>query len=510
MANTLLGTIADSIPEPVLIFSAAGRLQALNAAAAELCGLDAGAVGEITLAELTGDLAAARALIAPGLEAARRREHDAVQTLQFYGPSCRPMRLHARPWRIAAVEPAVVGIRLYETPAAQQRRALARIAGKLASARQLPPAERRAAGLAAAITEVCALTDWAYAEAWIPAEGCKGQWQPHPFWYGSRERYQAFRDLSVKAAAAASLPLVSRVAREQSSSWYSDVSVVPLAVYRRARGARQAGLRATFAQPVVEDGRTLAVLVFMMAEARARDDALAGLMAAVARQLVPLFRQSATTPTACDAARLRRQRGRHENGEGVGDVSLLHQLLDGLDKAALVVEDDTRRIAWANAAACRVFGHGVERLAGLPVASLQADVRPPAGAAGSAGESGKALRRCARMRREDGAGFICEILAIPLGGSAGRRLSVWLVSDLGEQAKRTFGSRLDRLSSRELEVFQLTVAGASVTEIAEALALSARTVEVHRSHLLHKLGCASTTKLLAALLADSVGQRAWL
>src|SRR5690606_18908488 len=152
------------------------------------------------------------------------------------------------------------------------------------------------------LTEICDMTGWAYAEAWLPLDERDGQWLPHPFWYGSRDRYQAFRDLSVKAAAAAPLPLVSRVAREQSSLWYSDVSVVPLAVSRRARGAREAGLRATFAQPVVEAGRTLAVLVFMMAEARARDDLLSGLMAEIARRLAPLLRRTPARPGLLRAA----------------------------------------------------------------------------------------------------------------------------------------------------------------------------------------------------------------
>jgi DNA-binding CsgD family transcriptional regulator len=510
MANTLLATIADAIPEPVLVVSATGRLEALNAAGADLCGLDSAAVGEVTLAELVADRAAARALIAAGLEGEWRGEQDAAQTLRFYGPSCRSVTLHARPWRIAAVEPAVVGLRLHETAAGRHRRALAGIAEGIAKARKLSAAERQSAGLAAAVSGICTVTGWAYAEAWIPDEREDERWLPHPFWYGSRDRYQTFRDLSLKAAAAAPLPLVSRVAREQSSSWYSDVSVVPLAVYRRARAAREAGLRATFAQPVVEAGRTLAVLVFMMAEARARDDALAELMAAVARQLVPLFRAPAAMPAPCTTAPLGRPRAGQESGETPTEVSLLYQLLGSLDKAAMIVNDATRSIAWANASACRIFGHGLERLVGLPVARLQADARPPAEAAVPAGETGKAVRRCTRLRREDGAGFVCEILVIPLGGPAGRRLSVWLVTDLGEPARYTFGIRLDQLSSRELEVFQLTIAGASVTEIAEVLALSVRTVEVHRSHLLHKLGCASTTKLLAALLADSVGQRARL
>jgi DNA-binding NarL/FixJ family response regulator len=45
-------------------------------------------------------------------------------------------------------------------------------------------------------------------------------------------------------------------------------------------------------------------------------------------------------------------------------------------------------------------------------------------------------------------------------------------------------------------VFQLAVEGLSNPQIAERLALSARTVEMHRSHLLKKLGLKTQTDLV--------------
>jgi PAS domain S-box-containing protein len=516
---SLLGIIADSIPEAVLIVSAGGRLEAVNAAAAKLTGLDPAAVREVTLAELTGDVAGAQAIVADGLDDGAGRERWAPLSLQIYGPSCRPCCFHARSWRIAAGMEAAVGIRLTEPDARQHRRVLARIAEGLTSTRSLPAAECQAAGLAAAITEVCTLTGWAYAEAWVPAEqgACQGvrqeaaQWAPHLFWYGSRDRYQTFRELSVKAATAAPLPLVSRVAREQSSSWYSDVSVVPLAVYRRARAAREAGLKATFAQPIVEGGRTLAVLVFMMAGARARDDSLAALMAAVARQLVPLFRVAPAQAGQLRDAMPRRLPGPHEAAEAPPALALVCRLLDSLGKTALVVDHDTGSVAWANAAACRMFGCDSAGLAGLPTAQLHVDARAfeESGRRSLALlQAGKPSRYRARLQRRDGTRFAGELLVVPLGEVAGCRLSVTLVTDLSETARLTFDDRLDQLSARELEVFQLTIVGATVTEIAASLDLSGRTVEGHRSHLLRKLGCATTTKLLAELLAESVVERA--
>jgi DNA-binding NarL/FixJ family response regulator len=49
-------------------------------------------------------------------------------------------------------------------------------------------------------------------------------------------------------------------------------------------------------------------------------------------------------------------------------------------------------------------------------------------------------------------------------------------------------SPLERLTSRELQVLQLTVEGKSASEIAGSLSLSPKTVETYRSRLMHKLG----------------------
>lgn len=46
----------------------------------------------------------------------------------------------------------------------------------------------------------------------------------------------------------------------------------------------------------------------------------------------------------------------------------------------------------------------------------------------------------------------------------------------------------EALSAREFEVFRQLVAGASVTEIAQQLHLSVKTVSTHKTNLMHKLG----------------------
>lgn len=53
-----------------------------------------------------------------------------------------------------------------------------------------------------------------------------------------------------------------------------------------------------------------------------------------------------------------------------------------------------------------------------------------------------------------------------------------------------------RLSARETQIMQLLLKGMSLTEIGERMQISVKTVSTHRSHILAKLGVASTAELV--------------
>jgi len=53
-----------------------------------------------------------------------------------------------------------------------------------------------------------------------------------------------------------------------------------------------------------------------------------------------------------------------------------------------------------------------------------------------------------------------------------------------------------KLSDREYQIFQSIVAGASVTEIAETLNLSVKTISTHKSHVMEKMACDSIAELV--------------
>ena len=64
----------------------------------------------------------------------------------------------------------------------------------------------------------------------------------------------------------------------------------------------------------------------------------------------------------------------------------------------------------------------------------------------------------------------------------------------GHGSKATL-SPLERLSDREIEVFQLIGGGKASREIAEQLSISGRTVDAHRTHIKEKLNLKSGSEL---------------
>jgi len=73
-----------------------------------------------------------------------------------------------------------------------------------------------------------------------------------------------------------------------------------------------------------------------------------------------------------------------------------------------------------------------------------------------------------------------------------------------QQQAKTFQSialRLAVLTEREREIMKLAVTGLSNKEIAQLIGISYRTVEIHRTHVMHKTGAANLLEL--ARIADT-------
>lgn len=69
------------------------------------------------------------------------------------------------------------------------------------------------------------------------------------------------------------------------------------------------------------------------------------------------------------------------------------------------------------------------------------------------------------------------------------------VEQLGPGRAQVGANPTEALSNRELELFQLTGQGKEISEIAEIMNISPRTVEVHRSHIKKKLGLRTSTDI---------------
>jgi FixJ family two-component response regulator len=62
--------------------------------------------------------------------------------------------------------------------------------------------------------------------------------------------------------------------------------------------------------------------------------------------------------------------------------------------------------------------------------------------------------------------------------------------------KQQLVERFDSLSQRELEVLELVAQGKMSKVVADDLGISERTVEAHRSHIMHKLGIHTVAQLI--------------
>lgn len=71
----------------------------------------------------------------------------------------------------------------------------------------------------------------------------------------------------------------------------------------------------------------------------------------------------------------------------------------------------------------------------------------------------------------------------------------------GEAAAR---ARLGSLSARELEIFTRLAEGCSATEIAVKLSRSSKTINNHRTRILHKLGLKNATELVRLALQSGL------
>jgi PAS domain S-box-containing protein len=97
------------------------------------------------------------------------------------------------------------------------------------------------------------------------------------------------------------------------------------------------------------------------------------------------------------------------------------------------------------------------------------------------------------MRRRDESLFWCRVRGQSLDPSAPFARSVWSFADLSESRPVT------AMTTRERQVSKMMAEGLTSKEIARALGISPRTVDVHRARLMEKFGARNSLELVACL-----------
>jgi DNA-binding NarL/FixJ family response regulator len=118
----------------------------------------------------------------------------------------------------------------------------------------------------------------------------------------------------------------------------------------------------------------------------------------------------------------------------------------------------------------------------------------------------RALRAGARgyvLKESAGADIVQAVTAVWKGD---RYLSPRLTTVLIDGLLDGFGpvSPMESLSSREREVLQLTVTGASSAAIGQQLSLSRKTVDTYRSRMMGKLGVSDLAGLIRFAVANAI------
>jgi PAS domain S-box-containing protein len=142
--------------------------------------------------------------------------------------------------------------------------------------------------LGVALRKICEAMSWDFGEAWVPTSD-RTALELSPAWYGMGEALERFRTSTTPIRAKSGAGLIVRVWHAKRREWIPDVSVKPL--FYRGEAARQAGLKAALAVPILVGDDVQAVLVFFMSVSREEEQRLVEVVSAVASQLGSLIQR---------------------------------------------------------------------------------------------------------------------------------------------------------------------------------------------------------------------------
>lgn len=141
-------------------------------------------------------------------------------------------------------------------------------------------------GLQAALQDICEATDWAYAEAWLPTE--KGKLRRAEADYYTDDLAE-FAEFSEGYTFAHGEGLPGRVWASGEFEWAANLPSGLRGEFARLDEALRVGLNSTLGVPVVADDEVVAVLTFLVREAREINDRLLKQVLSVAAELGKLI-----------------------------------------------------------------------------------------------------------------------------------------------------------------------------------------------------------------------------
>lgn len=143
-------------------------------------------------------------------------------------------------------------------------------------------AEDVRSALGVVMAQVCQATGWALAEAWVPRpDGKRLEWCGAS--QGSDEGFARFRQVAERSTFAPGEGLPGRAWASKSPLWIGDITTE--SSFERAPWARETGLKAAVAVPVLADDEVVAVIDFFLSEPREEDKRFVGVVQAIATQL---------------------------------------------------------------------------------------------------------------------------------------------------------------------------------------------------------------------------------
>jgi len=165
-----------------------------------------------------------------------------------------------------------------------------------------------------------------------------------------------------------------------------------------------------------------------------------------------------------------------------------------------------RAIVACNAQVCEMFGAEADALVGQSFSVLYPSMEeferigqrmaPILNASGHYADNRMMKRLDGPLRGET---FWCHVTGRALNRALPHEAGIWTFEDMG--SRRTGAGKAAELTPREREVAAQVMRGLTSKEIGKSLAISHRTVEIHRARLMRKYAAATTAELVQKLIA---------